>query len=149
MISGGNRRTTEAEIDSAMALIRNDGGRATESRRFVLEALIEAGAEHRTAEQLAAEAQRRHPDVHPATVYRALERFEDLGIAYHTHLGHGPAQWHFGRVPHPHLTCSRCGAVVEADGAPFAELASRLLATHGFEVDFGHFAVTGTCEGCR
>ncbi|MDQ2754697.1 MAG: transcriptional repressor [Actinomycetota bacterium] len=141
--------TAKDVVPAAMDLLRRTGGRATPSRRQVLQALVDARDEHRTAEQLAADIHARHPEVHPATVYRTLDRLEELGIAYHAHLGHGPAQWHLGPAGHPHLTCDRCGAVIEADRSVFEELAQRILATQGFAVDFRHFAVAGACAACR
>lgn len=132
-----------------MRLLRERGGRASGPRRVILEALITAG-EHRTAEELAADIHDRHPEIHQATVYRSLERFEDLGVAYHTHLGHGPATWHLNQpAPHQHLTCESCSAVVEADAELLDQLQADVLARYGFAIDTHHFALTGTCAACR
>ncbi len=90
-----------------------------------------------------------YPEVNESTVYRALERLEDLGVAYHVHLGHGPAQWHLvAQRSHQHLACRRCGRVVEVDRELFEPLVRQLADNYGFQADIGHFAVTGTCAGC-
>jgi Fur family transcriptional regulator, ferric uptake regulator len=134
-------------IEEALDLLRRRGGRVTTPRRIVLEALATARG-HRTADELASGIRARHPDIHPSTVYRSLERFEDLGVAYHTHLGHGPAQWHLAAAPHQHLTCQRCGIVIEADPGLFEDVRQMLHDHLGFEANFGHFAVTGLCRDC-
>lgn len=131
-----------------LGLIRERGGRASRAGRMVLESLTAAAGSHRTAEEVAAEVRRRSPEIHPATVYRNLERLESLGVAYHTHLGHGPAQWHLAAGAHPHITCERCGAVVEAPAGAFEALRSAVADATGFSVDLRHFALTGTCAEC-
>lgn len=136
-------------LDGAMRLLRSHGGRASTVRRAVLEALIAAAGEHRTAEQLAAEVHARHPDVHQSSVYRTLERFEDLGLVYHVHLGHGPSQWHLAHDRRLYLTCSGCGHVFGADPGVFEDFKAQLSARFDFHVDFGHFAISGLCSSCR
>jgi len=136
-----------ANIDEVMELVRHEGGRASTARRVILEALVAAGG-HRTAEELAADIHSSHPEIHQTTVYRNLERFEDLGVAYHTHLGHGPAQWHLSGSRHQHLVCQHCGAVIEADPDILTALEATLHERSGFDLDLRHFAITGTCQSC-
>jgi Fe2+ or Zn2+ uptake regulation protein len=132
-----------------LELIRQQGGRASTASRVVIEFLTAAQGRHRTVDQLAVEIHAEHPEIHQTTVYRNLERLEALGVAYHTHLGHGPAQWHLANSSHPHLTCEHCGSVVEVPGEVFTSLQDALLANVGFRADLRHFALTGTCRACR
>ena len=106
-------------------------------------------AEHPTAEQLTADVQRHQPDVHPSTVYRFLDELEELGVIDHTHLGHGPAVYHFTDDRHHHLVCERCGSVVEVADEAFAGLRRHLRREVGFELRTRHFAVPGLCGRCR
>ncbi|MGH9114224.1 MAG: transcriptional repressor, partial [Acidimicrobiales bacterium] len=76
------------------------------------------------------------------------ERFEALGVAYHTHLGHGPAQWHLSGSAHRHLTCQRCGKVIEVDPRLFGELQAALRDRYAFDVDLRHFGLDGYCAKC-
>ena len=144
----GGRAGGADRVAEVMALLRARGGRASGARRVILEAMA-TGPSHRTAEELAEQIQAEHPEVHQATVYRNLERFEELGVVYHRHLGHGAAQWHLGESRHVHLTCEHCGAVVEADPADFEQVRSELLDRYGFDLHIRHFAITGSCAGCR
>ncbi|MCU4186073.1 transcriptional repressor [Acidiferrimicrobium sp. IK] len=144
---GAEDRVAEDRVAEVMDLLRARGGRASGARRVILEAMA-TGPAHRTAEELAEQIHAEHPAVHQATVYRTLERFEELGVVYHSHLGHGPAQWHLGENHHVHLTCDRCGAVIDADQADFEEVAAALRDRYGFSLDIRHFAITGTCAGC-
>lgn len=133
--------------EQVAGLIRQQGGRASACLRPVLEALVAADGD-RTAEEIAAVVHAKHPEIHQSTVYRNLDRFEQLGVAYHAHLGHGPALWHLTAASHHHLTCEACGAIVAVDPSVFHDMQRTLQQQAGFVADFRHFAVTGRCAAC-
>lgn len=130
-----------------LSLLRARGDRVTASRRAVVEALL-AGDHHVTADEIAARVARAHPDVHRATVYRTLDRLEEVGVITHVHLGHGPSTFHLNDRPHHHAVCSVCGAVVEVPLSALDGLADRLRTEHGFELSAQHFALSGRCRAC-
>jgi Fe2+ or Zn2+ uptake regulation protein len=135
-------------VEQILASLRRDGGRASTPRRVIIEALLDA-EHHLTVEELAAEVQADHPEIHLTTVYRTVEALEALGVVYHVHLGHGPAQWHLADDAHQHLVCQSCGAVMEAPDELFEQLQDRLSEAFGFLPDARHFALVGWCAGCR
>ena len=137
-----------ATIEDALATLRADGDRVTPARRLLVACLVNAPG-HRTAEQLAAEVQRRSPETHLSTIYRNLEELERLGVVTHSHLGHGPTTYHLSSEAHGHLVCEQCGALVEADPSLFSTLAVAVHDAHGFEVHPEHFAVLGRCAACQ
>lgn len=135
-------------LDDLLERVRGGGGRVTRARRAVLEAFLEGGDHHLTAEEVAARVRARHPEVHLSTVYRSLDVFEAAGVVVHVHLGHGPSVYHLTADLHHHAVCDRCGAVVELPLAVLDDLAARLRAEHGFEVTGHHFAIVGRCRAC-
>lgn len=134
-------------VEGVLALVRSRGGRATSSRRVLLEVLFEA-ADHLSVEDLAAAVQARVPDVHLSTLYRNLEELERLGVVAHTHLGHGPATYQLATGAHAHLVCQGCGRRIEAPAALFDGLATQVLERYGFVIDPLHFAMLGRCADC-
>jgi Fur family ferric uptake transcriptional regulator len=135
-------------IEEVLALVRQQGGRITSSRRLLLHALFEAQG-HRTAEDLAAEVQDQLPDVNLSTIYRNLEGLERLGVITHAHLGHGPATYHLASAPHGHLVCEGCGTMIEAPDELFGGLSTLAMSQFGFAINPHHFAVLGHCSDCR
>ena len=145
--------------DEILSLLREHGDRVTASRRAVVEALL-AGDHHVTADEIVARvadrdagvtdtgAGGRDADAHRATVYRTLDRLEELGVVSHVHLGHGPSTFHLDHRPHHHAVCSSCGAVVEVPLDALDDLADSLRAAHGFELSPQHFALSGRCRAC-
>jgi Fur family transcriptional regulator, ferric uptake regulator len=136
-----------ATVDEVLALVRARGGRATPSRRLLLEALFGAD-EHMTAEELAVAVQARAPDVHISTIYRNLEDLQGLGVIVHSHLGHGPATYQLASHAHAHFLCEGCGTMIEAPEEFFRGLAKTAKAKLGFSIDPRHFAMLGHCSVC-
>jgi Fur family transcriptional regulator, ferric uptake regulator len=136
------------DVEAALALVREHGGRITSSRRLLLAALF-ATHGHRTAEDLAAEVQVQAPDVHLSTIYRNLEELERLGVIVHSHLGHGPATYHVASAAHGHFVCEDCGKMIEVPERLFAELAVSASTEYRFTIDPHHFAVLGRCGDCN
>lgn len=138
---------TSASADEVLDLLRSRGGRVTAARRAVVEAML-ADGHHTTADEVVARVQARHPEVHRSTVYRTLDRLQELGVVTHVHLGHGPSSYHLTGRPHHHAVCEVCGTVVELPWDALDGLAQRLRAEHGFELAHQHFALSGRCARC-
>jgi Fur family ferric uptake transcriptional regulator len=140
---GGDTTT----VEGALELLRQNGGRITSSRRFLLRLLFESEGHH-TAEELAAAVQAQAPDIHLSTIYRNLDELEKLGVVVHAHLGHGPATYHLASSAHGHFVCEECGKMIEAPDALFAGLAKAAREKFGFTIDPHHFAMLGRCADC-
>lgn len=136
-----------ATLDDILRRLRNAGGRLTEPRRAVIEALL-SGSNHPTADDLAAQVAQHHPTVHRSTVYRTLEALSDLGIVDHVHLGHGRAVYHLTDDTDLHLLCEHCGVVAHVDAEVLADSRRAIAARTGFLLDPGHFALPGICASC-
>lgn len=136
-------------LDDLLDDLRRQGGRVTSARRLVLTELAADPSAHVSAEALAERLQPDHPELHLATVYRTLRTLSDLGLVQHVHLGHGPAVYHLAEHHHGHVQCRDCGRVFGLDHAVVDRLRADLLATHAFELDDLHFALTGRCETCK
>ncbi len=134
-------------VDDVLQLVRARGGRATPSRRVLLEVLFHSD-EHLSAEALADAVQARAPDVHLSTIYRNLEDLQRLGVVTHTHLGHGPATYQLASLAHAHFICEACGTMIEAPDELFRGLARTAKAKLGFSIDPRHFAMLGRCAAC-
>lgn len=142
-----SRSVAISSADEVLALVRARGGRATASRRILLEVLFEAEG-HLNAEELAEAVGARAPDVHLSTIYRNLEELQRLGVVVHSHLGHGPATYQLAALAHSHLICEGCGAMIEAPDELFVSLARAARTRLGFTIDPHHFAILGLCESC-
>ena len=136
-----------ASVDGVLEMIRATGGRATTSRRVLLEVLFEDQG-HRNAEDLGSEVRARAPEVHISTVYRNLEELERMGVVTHTHLGHGAVTYQLASRSHPHLICAQCGVRIHAPDELFLGLTRAAQRSLGFQIDPSHLAISGLCSDC-
>ncbi len=148
MAPPGEGREPPATVDGVLALLRAQGGRATPTRRVLLETLFGTDR-HLTVEELATAVQSRSPDVHPSTIYRNLEELQKLGVVSHTHLGHGPVTYQLASHAHGHLICAQCGKRIEARDDLFDELTRKAKRDLGFTIDPHHAAIFGRCSECE
>jgi Fur family ferric uptake transcriptional regulator len=135
------------DIEDVAAALRRDGGRLTAARRLVLEALFAADGPV-SVEQIATGAGGRTP-IEPTSVYRNLEKLEELGVVRHVHLGHGPGLYTLaGAVEREYLVCEDCGRVTVADPARLERVRAVIREDLGYEARFGHFPMHGLCPEC-
>lgn len=133
-----------------LARVQDSGGRITLPTRLVVGALAATEA-HLTADDLIAEVERRAPGIAPSTIYRVLQRLDELGALEHVHSGAGAAFYHLHEHSHAHLVCTDCGNVTDlsADAADALHRFSAAVRTaHGFDVDPHHAAMLGRCAAC-
>jgi Fur family ferric uptake transcriptional regulator len=146
----------QVAVDELVDRLRAKGARVTPARRLVLAEL--AGAEpadhhdaheHPSADQIAERIRRDHPDVHLSTVYRTLERLEELGLVIQAGHDHGAATYHLAHADHHHAVCERCGSVIELPAAVLAPVSRRLARDFDFAANLRHLTITGLCSACR
>jgi Fur family ferric uptake transcriptional regulator len=131
------------DLDDVVAALRAQGGRLTAQRRALLGALFAAEGPV-SAEHLA-----RGLGVDPATAYRTLENLQELGVARHVHIGHGPGLYALATEPaREYLACERCDAVTIVDAATLDGVRSAIRAASGYEARFDHFPIVGLCAAC-
>jgi Fur family ferric uptake transcriptional regulator len=134
-------------IEDVAAAVRARGGRFSTSLRLVLEALFAADGPV-SAEYIAGGSDGRGPVLDPTSVYRNLERLEQLGVVRHVHLGHGAGRYALATSELEYLACERCDAVIGVDAARLDPLRDEIRAAFGFEAHFGHFPIVGLCARC-
>ena len=129
------------DIDDVARALREAGGRFSAARRRVLEALFDADA------PLPADAVA--PGLDRASVYRALEYLEELGVVRHVHLGHSPGLYALtGGAEREYLTCERCHRITALEAERLDEVRDLIEAQFGYRARFSHFPIVGLCADC-
>jgi Fur family transcriptional regulator, ferric uptake regulator len=128
--------------------IRDAGGRLTIPTRTVVAILLDHDG-HLTAEELIEHTEQRAPGIAPSTVYRVLQRLEELGALEHIHSGHGATFYHLTGQHHIHLHCTNCGTIVDIPERLLTTIAHRVEHDYDFAIDTHHTALIGRCATCR
>jgi Fur family ferric uptake transcriptional regulator len=133
-------------VEDVARAVREAGGRLTDARRAVVEALLAADGPA-SAEEIAAGVAGDRID--PASVYRNLERLEELGAVVHVHVGHGAGVYALARAgSRDFLVCERCGRVMTIDSEKLDGARGEIREATGYEARFDHFPIHGLCRRC-
>jgi Fur family transcriptional regulator, ferric uptake regulator len=120
----------------------------TEPRRVVAEMVAERG-DHFTALDLVGEAKRRRLGVGRATVFRALELFEELGLVERLDLPTGEHAYVVCEpTHHHHVICQRCGRGTEIEDCGMEAVTREIQARTGYVVDSHRIELFGLCPEC-
>lgn len=128
--------------------LREQGFRLTPQRLTILRILQEDGG-HLTPVQVFDRAQTDLPGLTETTVYRALNFLTENGLAQVAHHGGGQLAYEYADHTHDHLICRCCGASLEIDHTPLAELFAQIHQETGFQVDSQHVTFFGRCPACQ
>lgn len=92
---------------------------------------------------------RSDPRIGRATVFRTLEALVSAGVARRLERdGHVYGYVACRPEHHHHVACDRCGRVEEIGEGYVAEMAERLSADLGFQVDDARLDFYGRCARC-
>ena len=133
--------------EQAEARLIEAGYRRGGARRAVLQAL---GRQHCAASAREVEDALER-SVGLASIYRALEQLDELGLVNRVEVGDGVARFeprHPGGEHHHHLVCRRCGAVEPFEDAALERAIHRLSGSVAFDVDAHDVVLQGTCPRC-
>jgi len=99
----------------------------------------------------ALEIDRRLPEVGRATVYRALDQLESLGLVQRVDLG-GEAAGYERLDPqghhHHHIVCERCGRVIAFEDDGLERAIGALAKRPDFKVSSHEVTLRGQCADC-
>ena len=140
--------STGTGTGTAVELLRGQGMRMTPQRLAIVDEIMSTSG-YVIPLTVIERVQARVPGVSPSTVYRTLERLEQVGVLSHVHLESGVGYHRLEEAQHAHLTCSRCGVDLELHPASLRSLERLIERDHGFRPDFTHHAIAGVCAACH
>src|SRR3954452_4016478 len=136
--------------EHALATLQEAGHRRGGARTAVVEALAAHDCAV-TALDLDDELARRRPRVARASVYRALEQLEQLGLVRRIEVARGVAGYE--RVDptghhHHHAICRDCGLMVPFEDRSLEQAIGKLSESMDFEVAEHDVVLRGLCDRC-
>ena len=136
--------------DRLSKAVHETGGRMTEQRRAVLEALASVNT-HPTAAEVYELVRAKLPDVSQGTVYRNLHKLIELGYAIELDYGSGAAHFDACVEPHHPVRCTECNQVADLEGCeqPAPDLESARRAAGDWIIVDCRIEYLGLCPTCR
>ena len=148
----GDRNGYTVQVE--MRLIRNQanqmqGHPLTSQRRLLLELIRQADG-HVDAKELYRRASSKDEFISPATVYRSLNLFKQLGLVDERRLGQVRCYYEIKQtLEHQHLVCRGCGKIIEFESPLIRKLVDRIQRNHRFNVTKAELYLEGYCEQCK
>lgn len=139
----------EPRATQMLAKLRQSGCRMTPQRMAVIK-ILGSSTQHPSVEQIFAEMQPEYPATSLATVYKTVTLLKELGEVLE--LGFGAGSNHYdGRLPvsHPHLVCTKCAKIEDADLGSMERLARQLAAKSGYQITNHRLDFFGLCSHCQ
>src|SRR6478672_5779586 len=143
-------KVDSAWAEHALTALQDAGYRRGGARTAVIEALARHDCAV-TALELDDELRRRRPPVGRASVYRALEQLEELGLLQRLEVSRGVAGYERvdpGGHHHHHAICRGCGRMVRFEDAELERAIERVSARVRFEVSEHDVVLRGLCDRC-
>ena len=140
-------RSAKSWSDRALVSLTEAGFRSGGGRRQVVDLLG-----RQECALTALELDRRLPDVGRATVYRALEQLEGLGLIQRVDMG-GEAAGYEPVDPsghhHHHIVCEHCGRVIAFEDEGLEQAIVALAKRPDFKVSSHEVTLRGECANCE
>ncbi len=135
-----------------LSAFKQKGLRITCQRRTLAELLVENAGSEFTVEQLWDMALARDPNVGRATVFRAVEILQELHLLDRVEFADGSHRFRFcnnAERHHHHISCTRCGKVIEVDACLSTEQIASIGRLADFAIEGHRLEFFGLCSQCR
>jgi Fur family ferric uptake transcriptional regulator len=129
--------------------LKDNGYRLTEARKAVVET-VAISKRALTPVEVFDQARATSPGLGLVTVYRTLEKLEELGLIQRVHQTHGCQAFISSGNGHEHLLlCTNCGAAVLFSGDKLEALIAAISRQTGYQVEEHWLQLFGVCKKCR
>ena len=105
--------------------------------------------DHPSAEEVYLAIAARYPTISKATVYRNLRLLVEQGKLRRVALPDSADHYDFTLSRHYHISCKRCGKVVDAEWPYMHSLLEQLPSSHGFLIEEHDLILRGLCPDCQ
>ncbi len=132
-----------------LSQLQTNGYRLTEARHAVVET-VAASEQALTPVEVYDLARQHHPALGLVTVYRTLEKLEELELVQRVHQPAGCQAFIAASKGHQHLLlCQSCGQAIYFDGDDLDPLIRKLSIRTGFRIQDHWLQFFGLCRKCR
>lgn len=138
------------ELSALTGRLRREARKITGPRAAILD-ILRHHPHPLTNKEIFTQLPKGHCDL--ATIYRAMQLLEKLGMVKRFDFGDGAARFELVEEGddghHHHLVCTRCAGVVEIEECFPAEIEQRIASANGFKAVTHRLEFFGLCPACQ
>jgi Fe2+ or Zn2+ uptake regulation protein len=136
-------------IDQWVNILQDNGCRITAPRRAIIQVITESPRALQPNEVYEL-SRARHAGIGLVTVYRTLDRLEELGLIQRVHREDGCHLLMPAANGHEHyLVCTGCGRTILFEGDDLGALVAKVESGTGYQVSDHWLQLFGTCPQCH
>jgi Fur family peroxide stress response transcriptional regulator len=120
----------------------------TRQRKVVLQ-VVQASAEHLTANEVLDASRKLMPTISQATVYNSLRYLKEAELIREITFGNAASRYDRETCRHDHAVCTACGKLVDFDLPETIELIKSAARRSHFKPESIHLTLMGLCPDCR
>ncbi|HAV21490.1 MAG TPA: transcriptional repressor [Firmicutes bacterium] len=145
-------RRVSGRLSHIKELLAEKDYRFTPQREAILRVIMECRDTHMNVDEIYRKAKEAYPEIGIATVYRALEIFEALGIVKKLMFSDDRALYEFDpgyeEHPHHHIICLKCGKILEFNEDLLEDIETVIQRDTGFAIVDHSLILYGYCSEC-
>lgn len=135
--------------DLWLTQLQENGYRLTEARRAVVE-IIQSSGRALTPVEVFDMARKKYPALGLVSVYRTLEKLEQLHLIQRVHQPQGCQAFIAESNRHEHLLlCQNCGRVTFFEGDDLETLIKSISKKTGYQIREHWLQLFGLCQSCQ
>lgn len=138
----------DSRVVHAVDQLKSGGVRMTPQRYAILKYLMESFT-HPTADEIFRALSPQYPSLSVATVYNNLKVFVDADLVRELTYGDDSSRFDADMSDHYHVTCTKCGTMVDFDHSPVKEVEEAAAASTGYSVLGHRMEIFGLCPACK
>lgn len=135
--------------DTWLIQLQESGYRLTGARRAVVN-VIQSSKRALTPVQVFDRARKKYRELGLVSVYRTLEKLEELGLVQRVHQPQGCQAFVTAGEGHQHLLlCQQCGTATLFEGDDLDGLIKSIARRTGYQIKDHWLQLFGLCENCK
>jgi Fur family transcriptional regulator, ferric uptake regulator len=135
--------------DTWLTQLQENGYRLTEARRVVVD-VIQKSKQALTPVQVFDRARKKYQELGLVSVYRTLEKLEELRLVQRVHQPQGCQAFITAGAGHQHLLlCQKCGEATLFEGDDLEGLMTSIARRTGYQIKDHWLQLFGLCENCK
>ncbi len=136
-------------LERMVSVLQERGYRITPQRLSIVKILAESD-DHPSVEYIYRRVKKDFPTTSLATTYKTIHLLKEMGEVLELGFSDWGSRYDGMRpYPHPHLICTKCGAVMDPEFSSMEEIAREMARESGYQITHHRLDFFGVCPKCQ